>query len=59
MRARRLRHWLTAKPATPIAPSTSVKTSIPLHEALLTQPDFLNGDYSIKWLEEWLSERES
>ena len=34
-----------------------VKTSIPLHQALLREPDFLNGDYSIKWLEEWLAER--
>ncbi|MFL6862000.1 MAG: acetyl-CoA carboxylase biotin carboxylase subunit, partial [Allosphingosinicella sp.] len=32
-----------------------VKTSIPLHQALLRDPDVLNGDYSIKWLEEWLS----
>jgi acetyl-CoA carboxylase biotin carboxylase subunit len=36
-----------------------VKTSIPLHEALLKQPDILNGDYSIKWLEEWLETREA
>ena len=35
------------------------KTSIPLHQALLTEPDFLSGDYSIKWLEEWLARRES
>jgi len=35
-----------------------VKTTIPLHEALLDQPDILHGDYSIKWLEEWLAERE-
>ena len=35
-----------------------VKTSIPLHEALMREPDFLNGDYSIKWLEEWLKERQ-
>ncbi|MGD9664182.1 MAG: acetyl-CoA carboxylase biotin carboxylase subunit, partial [Novosphingobium sp.] len=34
-----------------------VKTSIPLHEALLNEPDFLNGDYTIKWLEEWLTRR--
>ena len=36
-----------------------VKTSIPLHQALLEQPDVLSGDYSIKWLEEWLAERET
>ncbi|MGV3478329.1 MAG: acetyl-CoA carboxylase biotin carboxylase subunit [Sphingobium sp.] len=34
-----------------------VKTTIPLHGALLDQPDILNGDYSIKWLEEWLEQR--
>jgi acetyl-CoA carboxylase biotin carboxylase subunit len=32
-----------------------VKTTIPLHQALLDQPDFQKGDYSIKWLEEWLA----
>jgi acetyl-CoA carboxylase, biotin carboxylase subunit len=32
-----------------------VKTNIPLHQALLSQPDVINGDYSIKWLEEWLA----
>ncbi|MHB9880848.1 acetyl-CoA carboxylase biotin carboxylase subunit [Pacificimonas sp. ICDLI1SI03] len=31
------------------------KTTIPLHRALIEQPDFINGDYSIKWLEEWLA----
>jgi acetyl-CoA carboxylase biotin carboxylase subunit len=36
-----------------------VKTSIPLHEALMQEPDFLNGDYSIKWLEEWLATRQA
>ncbi|OCC24944.1 acetyl-CoA carboxylase biotin carboxylase subunit [Croceicoccus estronivorus] len=36
-----------------------VKTSIPLHEALIQEPDFLNGDYSIKWLEQWLAQREN
>ncbi len=35
-----------------------IKTSIPLHCAILDQPDFLDGDYSIKWLEEWLAARE-
>ena len=34
-----------------------VKTSIPLHQALMQEPDILNGDYSIKWLEEWLASR--
>ncbi len=35
-----------------------VKTSIPLHQELLRQDDVLNGDYSIKWLEDWLAKRE-
>ena len=35
-----------------------VKTNIPLHQALLEEPDILNGDYSIKWLEGWLAKRE-
>jgi len=32
-----------------------MKTTIPLHQALLDDPDFQNGDYTIKWLEEWLA----
>jgi acetyl-CoA carboxylase biotin carboxylase subunit len=36
-----------------------VKTNIPLHQELLRQDDVLNGDYSIKWLEEWLKRREA
>jgi acetyl-CoA carboxylase, biotin carboxylase subunit len=34
-----------------------VKTSIPLHQALMSEPDFIHGDYTIKWLEEWLAKR--
>ena len=34
-----------------------VKTSIPLHQALLQDPEFQGGDYTIKWLEEWLAKR--
>jgi len=33
------------------------KTSIPLHQALMDEPDFRSGDYTIKWLEEWLAKR--
>jgi acetyl-CoA carboxylase biotin carboxylase subunit len=36
-----------------------VKTSIPLHCELINQPDILNGDYTIKWLEDYLAKRES
>ncbi len=35
-----------------------VKTTIPLHQALLDDPEFRAGDYSIKWLEEWLARQE-
>jgi len=35
-----------------------MKTTIPLHRALLDDPEFQAGEYTIKWLEEWLS-RES
>ncbi|WP_271077527.1 acetyl-CoA carboxylase biotin carboxylase subunit [Aurantiacibacter sp. MUD61] len=36
-----------------------VKTSIPLHRELIRQPDVISGDYTIKWLEEWLKERDA
>ncbi|WP_395392833.1 acetyl-CoA carboxylase biotin carboxylase subunit [Novosphingobium sp. BL-8A] len=36
-----------------------VKTSIPLHQALLDDPEFQSGDYTIKWLEDWLAKRAS
>ena len=32
-----------------------VKTTIPLHQALLDEPDFQSGNYTIKWLEQWLA----
>ncbi|WP_420141719.1 acetyl-CoA carboxylase biotin carboxylase subunit [Sphingomonas sp.] len=34
-----------------------VKTTIPLHQALLDDPEFQEGDYTIKWLERWLAEQ--
>jgi len=36
---------------------TGINTSIPLHQALLEEPDFIDGNYSIKWLEEWLAKQ--
>ncbi|MEK6541745.1 MAG: acetyl-CoA carboxylase biotin carboxylase subunit [Pseudomonadota bacterium] len=33
-----------------------VKTTIPLHQKLLRDPDVINGNYTIKWLEEWLAQ---
>jgi acetyl-CoA carboxylase biotin carboxylase subunit len=32
-----------------------LKTTIPLHQKLVNDPEFLAGDYTIKWLEEWLA----
>ncbi len=34
-----------------------VETTIPLHQGLIAEPDFLNGDYDIHWLEKWISHR--
>ena len=36
-----------------------VKTTIPLHQALLDDPDFQAGDYTIKWLEQWLARQDA
>ncbi len=36
---------------------TGVKTTLPLHDWILQQPDFLSGDYTIHWLEEQLNNR--
>ena len=32
-----------------------MKTTIPLHRALIEDPEFQEGAYTIKWLEEWLA----
>jgi len=34
-----------------------VKTTLPLHEWILKQEDFISGDYTIKWLEQALKDR--
>ncbi|PZQ60055.1 MAG: acetyl-CoA carboxylase biotin carboxylase subunit [Sphingomonas taxi] len=34
-----------------------MKTTIPLHQALLDDPEFQEGAYTIKWLEEWLAKQ--
>ncbi len=36
-----------------------VKTTLPLHEWILNQPEFLSGEYTIKWLEDALVEKNS
>ena len=38
---------------------TGVKTTIPLFQRLLEEPDFQSGDYHIHWLENWLAQHES
>ncbi|WP_342251605.1 acetyl-CoA carboxylase biotin carboxylase subunit [Sphingomonas sp. OTU376] len=35
-----------------------MKTTIPLHQALLDDPEFQKGEYTIKWLEEWLARQD-
>ncbi len=32
-----------------------IKTTIPLHQAVIEDPEFRSGEYTIKWLEEWLA----
>jgi acetyl-CoA carboxylase biotin carboxylase subunit len=34
-----------------------MKTTIPLHQALVRDEEFLRGDYTIKWLERWLEQK--
>ena len=31
-----------------------IETTIPLHQKLLLEPHFLNGDYDVHWLEDWM-----
>ncbi|HEX8484253.1 acetyl-CoA carboxylase biotin carboxylase subunit [Sphingomonas sp.] len=35
-----------------------MKTTIPLHRALIEDPEFQAGAYTIKWLEEWLAKQD-
>ncbi|HEY0413818.1 MAG TPA: acetyl-CoA carboxylase biotin carboxylase subunit [Allosphingosinicella sp.] len=35
-----------------------LKTTIPLHQKLIDDPEFQRGDYTIKWLEAWLARAE-
>ncbi len=36
-----------------------MKTTIPLHQQLIEDPEFLEGAYTIKWLEEWLAKQDA
>jgi acetyl-CoA carboxylase biotin carboxylase subunit len=31
-----------------------MKTTVPLHQRIVRDPEFMAGEYTIKWLEEWL-----
>ncbi|HET9458373.1 MAG TPA: acetyl-CoA carboxylase biotin carboxylase subunit, partial [Sphingomicrobium sp.] len=33
-----------------------MKTTVPLHQRIVRDPEFLAGDYTIKWLEAWLEQ---
>ncbi|HMI40500.1 MAG TPA: acetyl-CoA carboxylase biotin carboxylase subunit [Sphingomicrobium sp.] len=35
-----------------------MKTTAPLHRRIIRDPEFLSGDYTIKWLEKWLEKAE-
>lgn len=35
-----------------------IKTTIPLHQILIGNEDFVNGNYNINWLEAFLSDHE-
>ena len=37
---------------------SGVQTTIPLHEALLDDPEFQAGEYNIHWLEKWLEQQD-
>jgi acetyl-CoA carboxylase biotin carboxylase subunit len=37
---------------------TGIKTTIPLHERILADPDFCAGDYNIHWLERFVGREE-
>ena len=34
-----------------------IETTIPLHQSIVSDTDFVNGDYDIHWLERFVAER--
>ena len=37
---------------------SGVDTTIPLHQRLIAENDFINGDYDIHWLERYMADSE-
>ena len=35
-----------------------ISTTIPLHQCIITNPEFLDGEYNIHWLEKFISEHQ-
>ena len=35
-----------------------MKTTVPLHQRIIRDEEFLAGDYTIKWLEQWLEKQQ-
>ena len=35
-----------------------VKTTIPLHQDIIAQPEYLDGQYDIHWLENFMKNKE-
>ena len=33
-----------------------IQTTIPLHQAIIQEQDFVNGDYDIHWLERYMEQ---
>ncbi|HZH28533.1 MAG TPA: acetyl-CoA carboxylase biotin carboxylase subunit [Azospirillaceae bacterium] len=36
-----------------------VETTLPLHQRIIAEPDFLNGDYDIRWLEKFIAKSDA
>ncbi|MEX0758675.1 MAG: acetyl-CoA carboxylase biotin carboxylase subunit, partial [Tistlia sp.] len=34
-----------------------IATTTPLHQELIAQPDFIDGNYDIHWLERWMKQK--
>ncbi|MGH6988344.1 MAG: acetyl-CoA carboxylase biotin carboxylase subunit [Stellaceae bacterium] len=36
---------------------TGIETTIPLHQRLAREPDFIDGNYDVHWLERWMAQK--